>query len=227
MVKKMVKNFDYFALKYLNLWVNIDRGIFNDLKSTDRSVRREALHRGAKEYSVVRTIRLIPGEETGESRLSKALDCVDSIEPYYRAPYYKPVMMLAERLRDEGYGDNLISASSKFLWLRYRGGVRIYDSRAIRSIRHLLGDMEDPPGDIDQKRFEKSYQDYEKAWNACFEMYSDEVNSAIASLGKVKQYSLAYETPPAKFDSWINSKWFRERVFDMFLWHNGGDDDDE
>ena len=55
--KTMNENFHYFALNYLNDWLNIDRPLFERLNSQCAQTGRKALVNIAKEYRVIRCFR--------------------------------------------------------------------------------------------------------------------------------------------------------------------------
>lgn len=108
------------------------------------------------------------------------------------------------------YGKNAVSAASKFLWLRFRSPVVIFDSRAIGWLR--ANGYKVP--------YAGGYKEYRKHWLAAFSDHEKEISKACAGLAEVKDYSLAFEEKEKHVAEISQARWFKERVFDKYLWFN-------
>mgnify|MGYP001172645044 CR=1 FL=1 len=90
-----------------------------------------------------------------------------------------------------GNNKNAIVAASKILWLFDRETI-IMDNLN-KNILKRFGKI-------------KNYEDYEKIWKNKYKENEKSINSII------KEYNMT------KIDKVFNQKWFKMRVFDMFLW---------
>jgi hypothetical protein len=110
------------------------------------------------------------------------------------------------------YPPNLpLSAASKFLWMRFKRPVIIYDSKAFEYLkkRHKLPDE---PADTFYERFCEAWQqEYEKVEHA--------IRVACGELVAIRRFTLAGPGSDGhianrELREWTSSAWFRERVFD-------------
>ncbi len=83
---------------------------------------------------------------------------------------FQQVTGLVNSLR-EHYGSNLWSAASKFLWLRYKSPVTIYDQLAYQGLKNLMG----------SKR-ELGYEEYARSWRKNYEDNKLAIAKACTSL---------------------------------------------
>jgi len=213
----MLYNFKFFALAYLNDWWQYDRNFASGLHPQGSS-RRESLVKAATYYQV---IRLFPKAQDTSARLNNALNQLDgalsgSSTIVTPSNVDSIVTTLATKLglaykRKSSKAAELTSAASKFLWIRRRSPVVIFDSRAHRCLIR----MNALPGE--------TYDTFRKAWLAEFQTYETQIRSACHGLRSsgVKDFA-----PDSKAKSGVKSllhqRWFHERVFDKFLWWNGG-----
>ena len=104
---------------------------------------------------------------------------------------------------------NLMSLSSKLLWLRYRDPFIIYDSR----VRTAIGVR---PG---------NYSEFVKAWLSHYQHLESEIADVCRSLPSLLHYFFPFTSDEEQVAQAICSEsWFHRRVFDIYLWHMGGDD---
>jgi hypothetical protein len=205
-----VKNFNFFALSYLNDWMKDDRGFVEGLHLKNlRSNRLKSLQKAANYYKVSRTLKRLDDEERLDSALSK-LDIVANAMT--DANVDTSVCELAGSLQ-KTYGKYAVSAASKFLWLYRRTPVVIYDSRAIRCLNILCK----------SNRRICDYTSYRVTWLAEFFRYAEEIRTACMMVVSVKQFSLARDMSNDELKTLTSSQWFYERVFDKYLWWNAGD----
>jgi hypothetical protein len=200
--------FKYHALHYLNLWVSQDRTCCEALAGTDDSEKLRALAKAAAFYRIARNLRT--RYDTGKRlpRYRPVLKIIDALNPAdFRGENLLPSI---EKVRDKikaQYGRrDVLSATTKFLWLKMKSPIIIYDSRA----RKALGAAS---GEIDE---------YYSRWREKFEGCEPQIRDACTSLQKVHEYT---ENPEIATPQYIAKTaahpWFRERVFDVYLWSLG------
>lgn len=205
-----MENVRPFALEYLDAWCEYDRGFVNGIRSEARIERLHSLNKAARYYGIARTLKIDPGER----RLDKALRALEAIrDSAVEGDVDSAVKGLAENLH-KAYGSYAISAASKFLWLRHLSPVVIYDSRAIQALRKMS-----------TVRFDQcNYSEYRQEWLEEFTKREAAIMAACSELARVKDFSLADNVPDQQLKKMVGNKWFRERVFDKFLWWNGSKD---
>ncbi len=194
---------------YLNDWYWWDKPFIDRLGKEDKSERLEALHDAAKFYKVTRNFKKVKEN----NRLELALNLLEDVqEPVDSKNIDKAVNDLSEALKAE-YGRSAISASSKFLWLRFKSPVIIYDSRALG----WLTANGFKPSD-------RSYSSFRENWLKVFQEKEQEIKSSCADLHAVKEYSHANTATDSEIQQLVSETWFHERVFDKYLWFygNGG-----
>jgi lambda repressor-like predicted transcriptional regulator len=204
----MSSNFHYHALNYLNQWFNHDLGYTTKLsdKKQDFKARTSTLVKAAIYYRVIRNFER---EEYGD-RLQPVLEALDNTR---RPSSAKATVSCVESLRtslSRSYPKDTLSASSKFLWLRYMSPVIIYDARAKKSLR----EKSLKPGD--------SYQSYCEAWTKGYESHQSAIAAACRKLPAVRKFTAASDKTLAEVKAISEQPWFHERVFDNYLWHMGG-----
>jgi hypothetical protein len=201
-----LNNFRFFALGYLDDWICDDGRFFYGLSSeSTQSDRLATLHEAANYYKVNRTLPTLKGEE----RLSAALVALDAVPaPVTEETIDQAVCGLATRLR-QIYGRYAISAASKFLWLRYRWPVVILDDRAAQCL--WASGATFGQGD---------YPAYRREWRKHFAASENAIDDACSELVNIKAFSLASDMPDDLLLQLTSERWFRERVFDKFLWWN-------
>jgi hypothetical protein len=201
-------NWKFFALHYLDDWCGYDHRFVTGLASENARVERlESFQEAAKYYGVARNFATLQ-----EERLDAALAALDrSSGALTEGTVDATVCDLAAAFQVE-YGKNAISAASKFLWLRHKSPVVIYDGRAVRCLR-CSGD-----------RFQSwDYKAYRREWRRQFNEHEAPIRSACRELIRVRDFSLAHLMPDDVLASLVASNWFHERVFDKFLWWNADD----
>lgn len=121
------------------------------------------------------------------------------------------VESLASSFNEAGFQYN-ISAASKLLWLSSQKPI-IYDSRAFRALREQYG----------HRGNKKDYQAYCASWRRAYKEAETAVLNAVNELPKVRAF-LPGDTPADdQLLTLVSNEWFRERVFDLYLWELGGD----
>ncbi len=212
----MLTNFKFFALAYLSDWWQYDKHFVSGLRRHGSS-RREHLVEAATYYQVIRSFSK---KWDASQRLDNALNEVDAalssvnniITP---ANVDAVVTALAGRLgsvyKKKNKAQQLVSAASKFLWICRRSPVVIYDGRA----ETCLTGMNATPG--------TTYASFRNAWQTEFPKYEMRIRLACRDLSRSSVRNFAPDgTTKRRFNSVVRARWFHERVFDKFLWWNGG-----
>ena len=201
----MDNNFKFFALAYLNDWWQYDRSFVVGLSpSLSRDVRARRLMEAATYYNVIRRFP--------KGSMGQVLDLLDAtfglVGPSKPHNVDLAVTALAEVFNQTFHRGIEISAASKFLWIRQQSPVVIFDSRAETCLVRLGATLDD------------KYGTYRTEWLKQFDEREEVIRLACAELIRVRTFSPDDETDE-NFASVTNSRWFRERVFDKFLWWNG------
>ena len=118
--------------------------------------------------------------------------------------------MEIERQLSEKYGKrNILSATTKFLWIKFRKPIIIYDSRARKALSLNT---------LDNDYY--NYNDYYEKWKNEFEINKESIVEVCSKLTDVAMYA----TKPDKnyIEKISKEEWFYERVFDIYLWNKGG-----
>jgi hypothetical protein len=195
-------NFYYAAYSYLDEWMRKDRQFHAKLgrdQSGDISDESGAacLVEVAKYYGVLRTLRT--NEE--HPRLKAAYRALQNIEAINERTLVETVEGFTKTLA-AAYRVHALSAASKFLWMRFRSPVLIYDS--------LVAKWLCKNGDYRND----GYANFRVAWMKKYQQYESEVRDAAASLKSVRRFTLAWEVSDIELESWTSSTWFLHRVFD-------------
>ncbi|WP_121458134.1 hypothetical protein [Azonexus fungiphilus] len=199
-------NFKHFSLMYLNDWYWWDKPFSERISSSDKDDSLDAFHSAAKYYKVTRNFE----DDGNEKRLQAALDLVLSVGgPLTEDNVCQQVSALADAF-ERRYGKNAVSAASKFLWLRHRSPVVIFDSRAVAWLR--ANNYKVPHG--------SGYHEYRRQWLAAYADNEERIRVACSGLPSVKDYTMASEWTSDEVAAIAGSRWFQERVFDKYLWFN-------
>jgi hypothetical protein len=201
-------NFNYSALHYLNLWLSQDRKFCQALEGHDEAKKLQALTDAAVHYRVARNLPKVHDVGDGILRYKPVLDVIDALDPMtFQGTQLIPSIMNARSQISGKYGyKGVTSLTTKFLWLKMKSPIVIYDSRA----RKALGTK---PEDIGT---------YYSRWREQFDSSCNEISAACAKLPIVHEYSEAPEVGTPQYIEGIASQpWFKERVFDVYLWSLG------
>lgn len=193
--------YEYCAYRYLELWERIEKSLYRAISGAHSASQiRDALNY----YKIARNFKGLKEDEVAEN-ISKELLKVDG----FRGSYSKNVEKLAESFK-VSWQYNL-SAASKLLWLRYRSPYLIYDSRAVTALRRMGNKFKNA-----------DYTLYCEAWRKEFEKRSDEISLAARGLVNLpRKYTAAYNLKGDELTEIVDSEWFIERVFDIYLWEAG------
>jgi len=107
------------------------------------------------------------------------------------------------------FGKNNISAASKLLWLRRRAPYVIYDSRAEKTLKAMGAKFKS-----------RDYAKYYEAWRTSYELYKPTIVKAVRGLHNIHKILPEWDQSPEGTREMVNSDWFLERVFDIYLYQN-------
>ena len=197
--------FEYCALRYYLQWQQRE----SDLHSRIKVVAPELpdIRKALRYFQVARNFKGLKQDSQAQLvsvALLRIRECA-KLSPEQK------VLRLAKLFEDAGFGHN-ISAASKLLWLSNRSPYIIYDSRVFTALQGKFEHSED----------QRDYQAYCNSWRKAYDKHSQEIETAVNSLPKVRAF-LPGITPPDDLLTIVNKPWFRERVFDIYLWEHGGE----
>ncbi len=194
-------SFNYYALRYLLLWEQAERKIFEHFSA---SKTPEALRKAMHHFRISRSFSGIADD-------SKAILIVRALEQANSNHPAENVHALAGQFKDDFQSFNL-SAASKLLWWKHKSPYLIYDSQAVKTLRKL------------GHRFEnRDYADYENSWRSAYDNYKSEIDKSAASLINLQPFISHWHPTEDSISQLANQSWFKERIFDIALWENGND----
>jgi hypothetical protein len=193
-------HYEYCAFRFLELWEKYEKDLHNDMQGTPSGYQvRNVLNH----YRVARNFKGL-SDEFAEKISAHLVEVSDS----HGQPADK-VIELAGRFEKDFEQLNL-SAASKLLWLRNQSPYRIYDAQAIKGLRRL------------GKFHRGDYKSYGEAWEREYETRSGEISLAARGLVNLpRNYMRDSSLSGDQLTKLVQAKWFRERVFDIYLWEIG------
>ena len=201
----MPLNYLYAARTYVDEWIACDRQSrkvlgFREGYAPASDEAYEQLVEVATRYSVIRNFRV--ESEHGDARLSPVWKALQEIEaPVSDQDAKDCVEKLVVALKGI-YGRELVSAASKFLWMRFGSPIIIYDSLTwnwmCKQGCSTIG----------------NYDDFYEAWRKNFEDEQREIGAACEELLSVRKFFCPSEVTNEEFEQAVSSRWFAERVFD-------------
>lgn len=198
------RTFDFCALHYLNLWLQKESNYCEMLSSADILTQQQALREASVYFHIARNLPT-RFEQNKDSRYYSVLEVLNGIDEITEDNVVDIVTDTSKRISEHYGGTRTISSTSKFLWLKFKQPVRIYDSQSC----HSLGT---PKNDF-------------AAFNDAFsEQYSNHKQEILTACSKLKN-QLSYTVQPkmkqTDIETITSKDWFHERVFDIYLWNKG------
>src|SRR5215470_9199346 len=203
--------FKYYALHYLNLWVSQDQGPCEALASNDNEEQLRQIAKAAVAYRIARNLPRRYDKAKGLRRYGPVLKVLESLNRTdFRGERLLPsIKKVRDRLSAKYGGHGTLSLTTKFLWLKMQSPIIIYDAR----VRKALGT---PAGDLDA---------YISRWREEFIQYEQQIRDACASLERVYEFTKNPDVTTRRYIRELTARrWFRERVFDVYLWHRAAND---
>ncbi|WP_152551661.1 hypothetical protein [Polycyclovorans algicola] len=162
-------------------------------------------------FSVARSLR-ISSEDIYKNRfkiISKIIDAPTNNPGSKSVPEVASIVEATEnKLRIAlSINSKLLSLTSKLLWVRWQGSFRIYDKQARVALKLSTS---------------CTIQDFFAEWQKLYLTHQMGISEACLALEKVRNY---YFDPDAmsneEFHNLIESEWFKQRVFDIYIWELG------
>lgn len=203
----MIQTFEYSSLYYLNQWLSYDKDYCLALSGSNQKEKLSALKSAGGFYRVARNLPTAFDEKIGIERYQPVLDIIDnlSIDQFEKDPV-KKILEIETEISNKYGNRGVLSLTTKFLWLKFKSPILIYDSQARIAVGSKNGDL----------------QDYYENWLAEFENHKEEIQSVCTILSSLSLYVVDQRFADKKYIDEISSnKWFHERVFDIYLWSKG------
>jgi hypothetical protein len=195
------------AFEYANYWATSERRFVADFSSSDPNRQLLALQQSGGYFKISRSFPLSYDVEIGLPRLSPVLTTINGIsaDPVTETNLASVIKSLRLELGRAYGGRDLLSAATKFLWLRYPKVVVIFDSQARLALHTPLGD----------------YDRYLARWLSQYATDETEIVRCCAEVAS----SAARISPDAAIDQEVRNlageRWFHRRVYDIYLWKVG------
>jgi len=195
--------FEYCSLHYLNHWLTYDRSYCHVLGGSNTEEKLNALKSAGGFYKVARNLPKKFDEEKGLKRYEPALEVLESTSERALSKNTVEKILDLERKISEKYGNrSVLSLTTKFLWLKFKRPVKIYDSQARIAVGSKDGDL-------------ASFYDN---WQSSFCEDKTDIEHACTKLPDLSLYVEDQEVGTQEYIKEISSKlWFQERVYDIYL----------
>lgn len=198
--------FEFCALRYLLQWQRKETSLHVWMKKETPELAH--IRKALRYFQVARNFKGLKLDERAEQVRGALLD----VRGRSSLSAEQKVIALARSFEEANFQHNM-SASSKLLWLSTRRPFIIYDSRALVALQNEYA--------LDARKLD--YEAYCLSWRAAYRKSKQDVLRAVNELPKIRSF-LPGDTPPdSKLLALVNKPWFRERVFDIYLWELGGD----
>jgi len=202
-----IQTFEYCSLHYLNQWLAYDRNYCQTLSTGDERGKLSVLKSAGSFYGVARNLPSEFDVKKGFKRYQPVLEILDGVsKEQFKDEPVKTILKI-EREISEKYGNrSVLSLTTKFLWLKIKQPVLIYDSQARVAVGSKNGDL----------------VGYYKKWYEGFEIHKKQIVEACSKLPELNLYAVDQEIGTKEYINEVSSKlWFQERVFDIYLWGKG------
>jgi hypothetical protein len=200
-----VRTFDYCALQFFNQWLEKEAKICNSLASDARATQQEALIQAGGHFRIARNLPTKYEKVKNLARYEPVLEVLDRL-PQVTPDNVESVVEDAQQAISTQYGGRkVLSLTTKFLWLKVKAPVRIYDSQA----RIALGTQD---GD---------FSAFNAAFSARLAQCTPDIERSCSKLKSVVSYTVIPQMSASEVDSLANKQWFKERVLDIYLWNQG------
>jgi len=201
------KTFEYCSLHYLNQWLTYDMGYCQALAIGNKSEKLTALKNAGVFYRVARNLHSEYDEKKGLSRYGPVLDIIDPLKPIQFENNPVKEIIEIERSISKKYGNtSFLSLTTKFLWIKIKQPILIYDSQVRIAVGTKNGDL----------------YAYYKKWREEFKANQREIVEVCSKLPDMNKYTINQDVGTKEYIRTISAEtWFHERVFDIYLWNKG------
>lgn len=197
--------FEFCALRYFLQWQRKEANLHAQLRVIAPELPH--LRKALRYFQVARNFKGLKHDHRAELVRDRLLE----IRARNDLSSEQQVATLAYSFKEADFQHNL-SAASKLLWLSSRKPI-IYDSRALTALEEEYGHKAD----------KKDYEAYCLSWKRAYKQNKQAILKAVDELPKVRAFLPGSTPPDDQLLAIVRKPWFRERVFDIFLWELGGD----
>lgn len=196
--------FEFCALRYLLQWQRKEADLHRLIRC--EPPKPENVRKALRYFQVARNFNGL------KDRAELVVGALLKVRARTDLSPVEKVSQLAESFKDAGFQYNL-SAASKLLWFSSRRPFVIYDSRALAALQSDYGHTAD----------KRDYEEYCATWKKAYGSHKKAILEAVNRLPTVRAFLPGNTPPDDKLLRLVTKPWFRERVFDIFLWELGGD----
>lgn len=202
-----IKTFEYCSLFYLNQWLTYDMIYCEILNNGSEDEKLAILKKAGGFYRIARNLPSKYDEKKNIARYKPVLNIIDNLtHSYFENNAVEKICEIRSEISNEYGNRNVLSLTTKFLWIKIKRPILIYDSQARIAIGAKDGDL-------------KSY--YEK-WHEGFRANKKEIAEVCSKLSKMNKYVVNQDIGTEEYIKGVASEpWFHERVFDIYLWNKG------
>ena len=215
---------EYCSLSYLNQWLVHD-SIYCDAinLSVDKvKEKSDVLKKAGSFYSVARNLPTEHDSKDGLLRYQPVIEIIDAISQGDLVEDQQAIKRIKQIASEIGskYGErNVLSLTTKFLWLKVKSPVLIYDRNARIALDLLNGNTKK------DKIIEGNLGMFYSNWNKAFAEKEEKIKKVCQELSGMSLYTVDPSVATKDYIEDIASKrWFHERVFDNYLWGVGAPD---
>ena len=180
-----MSNFHYYAIQYVDDWFRYDRLMVAGINSKVKDKQVEALQAASSYYGVGRTLHKTDAEKAAENSSDaeyRKIRLVAALELLRKATLEDGAIAAVDNLTGDlskVYKQNALSAASKFLWLKFRSPIVIYDTLAHNALKQMNA----------SRRDYQTYALYHDAWRSSFARHREAIVSACEALRSVKRFT--------------------------------------
>ena len=125
-----IRTFEYCSLHYLNQWLTYDMWYCQVLSKDNKKNKLTALKNAGSFYRVARNLPSEFDAKKGMARYEPVLDILDKIDRNQFQDDPVNEILNVEKEISKQYGNrSVLSLTTKFLWLKVKQPILIYDSQ--------------------------------------------------------------------------------------------------
>lgn len=202
-----IQTFEYCSLHYLNQWLTYDRGYCESLSNGSTEEKLSVLKSAGGFYRVSRNLPSEFDEKKGLARYQPVLDTLDSVcSEHFTNNIVEKIWEIESKISAKYGKRRVLSLTTKFLWLKIKDPILLYDSQA----RIALGTKDD------------DLPAYYQKWGEGFEQHEKDIKKACSQLSDLHLYAVDQRNGTREYIKEVSSNsWFHKRVFDIYLWSKG------
>jgi len=198
------RTFDFSALQYLNQWLIVEENFCKKINSTAQEDRFCVLERAASSFKIARNLPK-KYEKGCQRRYQPIIEIMDKVNLLTNDNAINKIKEVESEISEKYGGNGVLSLTTKFLWIKFKSPVRIYDAQVKKAL----------------KAKNLNYEDFNEKFDLRFKKHQNEIVEACRNLKNVISYTARPRMSPQEVDLLVSNRWFEERVLDIFLWNEG------